>query len=272
MALKFGLPEWRDYQRDDRDTPVVLCFGDSWFWYPIPGIGNLSDRFVQFGRYRPINNQAFDIVVLGRNGMEIEIPEKKLLEDMSTVMRWEKSAIRMIVVSGGGNDFAGADDLDPLLQVGKDHDVSSWFKPKQTSALFDAIKHGYENIIHLRDTFCPKVPIVTHCYDYPHATGTSLLWFSPWFKPSFDRIGMPEILRDAALSMMIDRFADMQRALAHANQPYHFVDTRNALAATDWANELHPTADGFDKLASRFHPFFAQYLPNETQKPSWVHP
>jgi len=27
----------------------VLLYGDSWFWSPIPGVGNLADKFNDFG-------------------------------------------------------------------------------------------------------------------------------------------------------------------------------------------------------------------------------
>jgi hypothetical protein len=175
MALKFGLDNWRQYQpRDDSNAPIVLAFGDSWFWYPIPGIGNLSNRFLDFGRY-----QAIDFVAIGKYGMEIAYPGKGILGDLTTFLQWEGKTVDMIAISGGGNDFAGADDLDPLLKKGKPNNVKSWFKTKETNDLFSSVRTGYERIIYLRNTFCPTVPLVTHCYDYAQVTGKGLLWFSP---------------------------------------------------------------------------------------------
>lgn len=262
MALKFGLGQWQEYQRDDANAPIVLCFGDSWFWYPIPGIGNLSNRFLEFGRY-----QAIDIVAVGQTGMEIAKPGKRNLDDLTTFFRWESKTVDMIAISGGGNDFAGADDLDPLLQAGNATDAESWFKVKETRQLFDSIKTGYERLIYLRDTFCPAVPIVTHCYDYAHATGRGFLWFSPWIKPSLTNIGMPENLHTDAVKIIIDRLAAVQDSLKGSR--YHFIDTRKLLGADDWANELHPNGDGFDKIAKPFFPVFEQYFPDWVRKPKW---
>lgn len=263
MALKFGLDDWRQYQsRDDSNAPIVLAFGDSWFWYPIPGIGNLSNRFLDFGRY-----QAIDIVALGKNGMEIAYPGKGVLSDLTTFLQWESKTIDMITISGGGNDFAGADDLDPLLKKGKVNDAKSWFKTKETGELFASVKAGYERVIYLRDTFCPTVPIVTHCYDYAQVTGKGLLWFSPWIKPSLVKIGMPESLHADAIRFIIDSLADVQTALS--GNLYHFVDTRNLLVAGDWSNELHPTGDGFNKIARPFFPVFQKYFPDWVRKPKW---
>lgn len=263
MALKYGLSDWQQYQpRNDEDAPIVLCFGDSWFWYPIPGVGNLSNRFLDFGR-----RHAIDVAALGKNGMEIAYPGKDILSDLTTFMQWESKTVDMIAVSGGGNDFAGADDLDPLLKKGKTSNAESWFRAAETDALFDSIRRGYERVIYLRDTFCPKVPIVTHCYDYAQPSGKGLLWLSPWMKPSFENIGMPKKLHVDAVRFIIDRLADVQTELAGPH--YHFVDTRALLGPEDWANELHPTGEGFNKIARPFYPLFKQHFPDRVRKPKW---
>lgn len=263
MALKFGLAEWQQYHpRGDTNAPIVLSFGDSWFWYPIPGIGNLSNRFLDFGRY-----QAIDIVALGKNGMEIANPGKGILSDLTTFLQWESKTLDMIALSGGGNDFAGADDLDPLLKKGTPNDAASWFKKTETDELFASIKAGYERVIYLRDTFCPSIPVVTHCYDYAQVTGKGLLWFSPWIKPSLDKIGMPQRLHSDAIQFIIDHLADIHVSLS--GNLYHFVDTRNLLGADDWANELHPTGEGFNKIARPFFPVFQKYFPDWVRKPKW---
>ncbi|MDP2786969.1 MAG: hypothetical protein Q8O79_02690 [Pseudomonadota bacterium] len=263
MALIFGLDKWKEYQpRNDENAPIVLCFGDSWFWYPIPGIGNLSNRFLDFGKY-----QAIDIVAIGKSGMEIALPGKSILYDLTTFLQWESKTVDMIAISGGGNDFAGADDLDPLLKKGKANDVTTWFKAKETDDLFASIKRGYERVIYLRDTFCPTIPITTHCYDYAHATGKGLMWFSPWIKPSLDKIGMPALMQADAVRLIIDKLADIQTSLK--SDLYHFVDTRNSLTLSDWSNELHPTGDGFNKIARSFYPVYEKYFTDWVRKPKW---
>lgn len=266
MAIKFGLSAWQEYvPRGDPNAPIVLCFGDSWFQYPIPGIGNLSFNLLQFGKH-----QAIDIVALGNNGMEIVNPGKRLLADLQFFLQWESKTVDMIAISGGGNDFAGADDLAPLLKKGKNDNAASWFKTKETDELFANIMDGYQKLVYLRDTFCPTVPIVTHSYDYAHATGKGLFWFSPWIKPSFDKIGMPENLHADAVKYIIDHLAAVQESLSLSCQPYHFVNTRGLLGLSDWANELHPTAEGFQKIASPFYPLFEKYFPDWVRKPKWL--
>lgn len=263
MPVIFDLIEWRD--RIKSPAPVILCFGDSWIHYPFHKDGNLTNRFNQFSKV-----QSFNIMALGQNGMEIGAPGKGNLHNLTTFLGFEKDAVEMIVVSGGGNDFAGADDLLPLLKFGNGDDITSWFKAPETAALFARITRGYENVILLRDTFCPAAPIVTHCYDYAPATGKGLLGFSPWIRPALLQVGMPVELHANAVRYIIDHLADVQVELAKAHQPYDFVDTRRALQGDDWDNELHPTRSGFNKIAARFYPVFAEAFPPWVHKPDWV--
>lgn len=263
MAEKYSLYEWRNYHpRENPSAPIVLCFGDSWFQYFVPGIGNLTNRFYDFGKRVDI-----DLVALGSVGMEIADPGRGILSDVKTFIKWEKETLGMILISGGGNDFAGADDLDPLLQKGNNSDVKTWFKPAAVNHLFKEIANGFKRVVDLRNAQCPQVPIVTHCYDYSHATGQGVLWFSPWIKPSLDKIGMPQAMHDDAIKLIIDRLALVQETLA--GDLYHFVDTRGVLDAIDWSNELHPTRIGFNKIAREFYPVFEKYFPDSVRKPSW---
>jgi lysophospholipase L1-like esterase len=263
MALTFGMQNWQQYQRNDPGAPLILCFGDSWIQYPFHQDGNLANRFLDFGKF-----QAMDIVGLGENGMEIGDPGKSNLHTLTTFLKFESQTVDMIIVSGGGNDFAGSDDLLPLLKVGNANDVGSWFKAQETAALFARITRGYERVVQLRDTFCPTVPIVTHCYDYAPPTGIGLLGFSPWIRPALDQVGMPKAMQPEAVRYIIDHLAQVQQSLA--GPLYHFVDTRNALGAGDWDNELHPTFSGFNKIAAKFYPVIAEAFPEWVRKPKWL--
>jgi hypothetical protein len=265
MPLTFGMQNWQNYQRKDPGAPLILCFGDSWIQYPFHKDGNLANRFLDFGQA-----QVMDIVALGENGMEIGDPGKSNLHTLTTFLQFESQAIGMIIISGGGNDFAGSDDLLPLLRFGNGGDVVSWFKSVETAALFSRITRGYERVISLRDTFCPTVPIVTHCYDYAPPTGKGLLGFSPWIRPALDQIGMPTAMQPQAVCYIIDHLAKVQQALAHTTQHFTFVDTRNSLSGPDWDNELHPTFGGFNKIAANFYPSIAQAFPTWVQRPQWL--
>jgi hypothetical protein len=265
MPNIFGLNEWRNHDNLDLQAPLVLLFGDSWFWYPIPGVGSLADKFNDFGRA-----QALSLVSIGDVGMEIGDPGKPLLYQLSTFLQWEAGTVDLIAVSGGGNDFAGPDDLDPLMRSGNPNAPKSWFKKAEMDDLFQRIRAGYERVIYLRDTFCPGVTILTHAYDYAHASGRGFLTFSPWIKPSFDTFKVPDALRPALVKIIIDRLALVQTQLAKQTKNYKFINTRGSLTAAEWSNEIHPTREGFQKLAGKFFPQFKSRFPDWVVKPKWL--
>ena len=62
---------------------------------------------------------------------------------------------------------------------------------------------------------------------------------------------------------LMDDFIQVLRALASPvqNHDVHLVETAGTLVEADWANEMHPTRDGFQKLAERFRPLLRQWIP-----------
>jgi len=112
------------------------------------------------------------------------------------------------------------------------------------------------------------VPILLHGYDYPVADGRGFLggWGplpGPWFEPGFREKGYDDLAERVAITRdLIDRFYMMLGAVVAMPAFAHvqLVDLRNALS-TDlvndrykawWGNELHPTQQGFHKVAGLF--------------------
>lgn len=52
----------------------------------------------------------------------------------------------------------------------------------------------------------------------------------------------------------LDGYAQKLIAATSSHQNLHFVDTRGTLVPEEWANELHPTPAGFNKLAKKWRP------------------
>ena len=200
--------------------------------------------------------------------MDISDPGKYAMGDLETFLKWEKTDLDMVVLSGGGNDIAGLEDLSEIMQVGDQTDPKSWFEPQSFDDRFDAIQMGLERAAYLCTLFSPGVPILAHCYDYAHASGKSLLWFSAWLKPAFDRFGVPDELRSDVVRVMINELAARNVRIANKAEHYHFIDTRGTLKTSDWANELHPNKGGFNKIAKRFYLDFERHL-DGVEEPNW---
>lgn len=81
---------------------------------------------------------------------------------------------------------------------------------------------------------------------------------------------MPQNLHADAVKFIIGQLAKQQSALVGTR--YHFVDSRGLLGRHDWCNELHPTAEGFNKIARPFYPVLEKYFPDWVRKPKWYWP
>lgn len=113
------------------------------------------------------------------------------------------------------------------------------------------------DFVRSKSQFNTTTPIFIHTYDYvtPRASpaGPGL---GPWLLPALKGYQIPETDWNAVADAFIDKLADISLSLSLPN--FHVVDTRRTLtraealaadASNDWENEIHPTADGYEKLA-----------------------
>ena len=88
----------------------------------------------------------------------------------------------------------------------------------------------------------------------------------PWFDPTFNKKNYPydeegvtavnELkIRHDIVAKFIDSFNDMLKQLQDRYPNFvHYVDLRGTLQTRDeWANELHPKKEGFEKLAGKIN-------------------
>jgi len=105
-------PFWGDENamQDQGFAPDLLAYGDSWFWYPS------NDLLI------PINglwNGSMTVLAKGKNGAELREMAggtPRLWDDFRRTMRGYPS-IQCVLLSGGGNDFAGLEHFQALLKL-----------------------------------------------------------------------------------------------------------------------------------------------------------
>ena len=100
--------------------------------------------------------------------------------------------------------------------------------------------------------------IFVHCYDYAPPNGkpatVPLLGFKllgPWLAPAMDEANVVDDypLRQQIVRLLIDELQATFFELDSPAQRVHVVRSAGTLDPdTDWANELHPTGAGFQKL------------------------
>jgi lysophospholipase L1-like esterase len=241
---------------------TLICEGDSWFDYPFHDVlKQLEDVY------------AYEIETVAHKGdcvEEMAYSGGQLDDFTRRVAKVLRSGVspKAILLSGGGNDIAG-DEFAILLNhaaSGKPGLNDSIVTGVIDERLFDA----YVAILSAVNTICKDmvgrvIPVVLHGYDYPVPDGRGFGGGfgplpGPWLEPGFRVKGYSDMpTRKGHINTLIDRFNVMvgrvAKLPAFANVTH--LDLRQTLSngadyKTWWANELHPTKEGFDVVAAKY--------------------
>ncbi|MEJ8569422.1 hypothetical protein [Elongatibacter sediminis] len=250
-------------QRRSKPNAVrVLAEGDSWFthghlmWSSKSLIGKLND-------YATVN-----IVTVANPGAELEEMVSARNRDwgLGTNPDWlGREQYDVVLFSGGGNDIVGSELKRYLHPGGGTREGIQLVNRTALNRTLDRMRNQYRTLRGTVDHFVGaagrSVPIITHGYDYafPSGEGLSLIGglitAGPWILPSFKKKEIDD-LDDQVLivNFLVDQFNEMLADLASDDaagiQDFHHMDLRGTLAREDWADELHPTSGGRDKLAA----------------------
>jgi hypothetical protein len=252
-------PVWDERELSlNNEVPTILAIGDSWFWYPF---NNLLNRL-----HRILNENSQNVILVrGGNGAEVvdylKNPLRRMIQrDLNKKLGYGKS-LRAVLVSGGGNDFAGYEDLGEILlgDCSKAQTAQECFKPGQPDALFATVAQAIGELADLvKAELGDGVPVLVHSYDYAIPTGKGFIGLGQWLKEPMDDHQVPRVpgasIQEDLVKLLIDTHVANLQALTATHQNLVVVDTRGALEANDWANELHPTMAGFEKIAKHWEP------------------
>jgi hypothetical protein len=260
--MKDGNVYWSKQALDDDSTTAdILAIGDSWFWYPFPG-GSLVTHVGHM-----LAPTGHNVLVAGNNGAEVyDYVKGKYKRQVRELLRLFGSTASALFISGGGNDFAGFNDMRPLLKDdcsgataavdcfrgGDEEGTAEW--------LMERIFENYATLIS-RALFVlpPHAKIFLHGYDYAVPDGRGVFGGAGWLKPALDNARVPLVLHQACVVFLIDHFASvLQQLQVSGGGRIVWIDTRGTLAGSDWANELHPRPAGFRKVAQAWRPALAQ--------------
>ena len=237
----------------------LLAEGDSWFEYPLPwpdGDGVIVQLEELLG---------YSIANMAHHGDEAR--QMLALDQRSEIIkRLSDDRVRFdaLLFSGGGNDMLG-------------NQMSLWFKhymPQITplealfneqafGAILGIVEAAYREVIAIRDRFSPQTIIFFHGYDFPPVTGIGVCNTGPWLRPALDNLfksigfSVPDPNQQFILvKMMLQRFQAMLKSIAADPNisKVVIVETQGTLVANrdDWQNEIHPSTQGFVRIADRF--------------------
>jgi hypothetical protein len=257
------IAQLRSVQRAMREagrTPlsplVMLAQGDSWFDYPLDG-NNLglanTDIIAQLQGMGTINPVILSLAHYGEASTDEMALQKqqRMIQMLLDPSNWlDQGKPDAILFSAGGNDVAG-DQFCIYLDYASSSPTG--LDAARFQEVLDAVEASYQDLFKFRDRYASGVPIFAHCYDFPLPTGIHPACVGPWLKPSLDFTGWNFVQGTAICHQALQDFRTMLASLAAEPANLFFlVDTQGVLAASDWANELHPYAGGFAELAGKF--------------------
>lgn len=247
-----------------RDRPDLLRLGfegDSWFSYPGLRGGNLYSRLSR--RYA----RQTAALQMAEPGDEIasvlEGCQHELLREAFRTHRLD-----VLLYSGGGNDVVGDDLRDLVRPAGSPPqavparlaamDVPESARrhlalPSLEHAL-QRIEAGFHAILDLRDRWRPGCIVIGHTYDYARPSGRGLqvagVRRGPWLQPFFDEAGAPRAVQRELVVFLIDAFAATLARVVAARRNFLVIDSRGVLGDEEWADEIHPSSEGFARLVA----------------------
>ncbi len=235
----------------------IIALGDSWFFYPENNILHALDH-----------SKQYNIFPLGKNGARADGMRNYLSELKSFLETYR--TIKAVLISAGGNDFAGLGDLDKIILnpiCSSANDINSCYQPGQPDRLFEkTMKHYQEildTIIKYGRLFGGHITVFVHNYDYPIPDGKALkignFTIGPWLKEPMDICKVPDDANPAGgfryqlCVDLINRFTQKLESLAEKYQDNSIIRIKlirsaGTLLPTEWANELHPNPGGFRKI------------------------
>jgi hypothetical protein len=231
----------------------LFADGDSWFDYPLPPTGrnDVIRSIGSHGKPQPLilnlahyGDEARDLLGVKRR--------QRIIDNLSDV---ENGCFDAILFSGGGNDTVGDQFCLWVQNYVPGMTPSQGINVQRLAAVLGVVRSAFEDLIAIRDKILPQCPIFIHAYDFAVPTNIGICdnLIGPWLKPSLVNRGWTD---PAAGTLVVKEFLlqfhSMLTQVTAAYKNVICVETQGTLAPGDWANELHPTPQGFDKVGATF--------------------
>ncbi|MGA3846292.1 SGNH/GDSL hydrolase family protein [Ralstonia nicotianae] len=232
----------------------LIAVGDSWFDYPFP-----VPQFEQsdiVAHLQRLPSRAPLILSLAHHGNAIEdmLGTKKLDEFTTQLQDQRNGQFDAILFSGGGNDLVGNQFrlwLNDCAACGGN--AAQGLNQTRVNAVLAVVMAGYEDLIAVRNKVAPNLPIFVHSYDLAIPNNTSAPCAGPWLHPSLVDRGWTSIAQGQQIvATLLEQFAQRLNSLAVTTSSFFHIQTQRTLQASQWANELHPTPEGFAAITAKF--------------------
>jgi lysophospholipase L1-like esterase len=253
-----------------RSAGTLVAEGDSWFDYPFNDVLDaLEDRHGYDVESVARRGDTLEAMAYGNEGGREGSAQLEAFTRRIAKVAQRGDRVVGVLVSGGGNDIAGAEFASLLNHA---RSARRGLHPAIVDAVIDQrlaeaclVLLGAVTAV-CRQVLGAPVPILVHGYGYAVPDGRGFAggaWLlpGPWLAPGLEQKGYRPLEEGRPLVVaLIDRFNLMLKRVAETPGLSHvrYVDLRATLPSEPaeyrrwWANELHPTSRGYDAVAARF--------------------
>lgn len=249
---------------------LLVAEGDSWFSYPFYDVlGALQDDF----------NWEIQSVARAGDRLEDMVYDDPGQTEFCRKLEWiqkNNKTPHAVLLSAGGNDIAGPECRMLLEHAGSGDQTlnTTILNEVINNRLRKALAHMVSALAeHCDKKFRHTIPVIMHGYGHPVPDGRGFLsgWGplpGPWMSPGFSQKGIADLSeRKKIAATIVDMYNTMVEDLSR--QPNYigrllYVDVRDTLSSGAqykkwWADELHPTRQGFHAVAEKIDQRIRQF-------------
>ena len=239
---------------------VLVSEGDSWYQFPL-FLDDVIDQVMS----------DYNIWSVGAAGDTLQNMVLDNAEYLRALNKY-KDDVKGFLFSGGGNDIVGEDEdgNSIIAQIVKPFEAgrpAEWYVDNEAfAAKLRFVDDCYRKVIQNVTARHPGLPIICHGYDHAIPGGFPGDERDPFWAKQDQWIGRPlredlgitdHDLQREIVSLLINRLNELQKSLCGGNNSngafrnaWH-VDVRGIVAGR-WADELHPSDDGFEAVGAAF--------------------
>lgn len=240
----------------------LFADGDSWFDYPLPVTGR-NDVIRSIGAHGNPPPLILNLAHYGDEARDL-LGVKRRQRIIDNLSDHDNGIFDAILFSGGGNDTVGNQFCLWIQDYIPGMNPSQGINAQRLAAVLGVVRSAYEDLISIRDQ-CSKTSLIfIHGYDFaiPNGVGICDDLIGPWLQPSLQfRKWMDPATEKLVVQEFLLQFSNLLIQIAKAHENVFYVETQGTLKPDEWANELHPTPEGFDKIAAKFIAAMANTAP-----------
>ena len=224
----------------------IIAEGDSWFRLP---------RFLYPKTMADVLADQFPILNLAHWGDELSSMYNDGRGQLIPFL--EAGGIRVVMISGGGNDILG-ETLEESLRIfdpsrARPEDASLYPTPFFFERV-DGLMRIYTALLEQIQRISPGTVVLAHGYDYAVPRENGIFLGVHLARRGLHPLDRPELC-NAIVRWLVDHFNKRLAGLEARHANLRYVDLRNTVREDEWFDqELHPSASAAERLAGKIAP------------------